>query len=266
MIKLAMIQMLVEGGAKARNLARAEERIADAANCGSQIALLPEALDLGWTHPSSLTQAEPIPGGEPFARLADAARRHGIYVCAGLTERATNDRGADSKSSASTNYNSAALIGPDGRLLLRHRKLNELDIGRPYYGQGRKLEAVSTPLGTLGVMICADAFAPGQMVSRTLALMGAKLILSPCAWAVPADHDNAREPYGQIWRESYQPVAREFSLWIAGTSNVGLMTAGPWSGRRCVGCSLAVNANGEIVADGAYGESADVILMVDVAI
>ena len=35
---------------------------------------------------------------------------------------------------------------------------------------------------------------PGHALGR----MGARLLLSPCAWAVDADHDNAREPYGEL--------------------------------------------------------------------
>src|SRR6188768_3451844 len=62
--KLAMVQMRVDGGAKDKNLARAEDRIAEAAQNGAEVVLLPEALTLGWTHPSSLTEAEPIPSGE----------------------------------------------------------------------------------------------------------------------------------------------------------------------------------------------------------
>src|SRR4051812_33418726 len=86
--KLAMVQMRVDGGAQTANLARAEEHIAVAARNGAQLILLPEALTLGWTHPSSATLAEPIPHGESCSRLAASARRHRVFICAGLVERA----------------------------------------------------------------------------------------------------------------------------------------------------------------------------------
>jgi predicted amidohydrolase len=110
------------------------------------------------------------------------------------------------------------------------------------------------------LLICADAFAPGQVVSRTLGTMGAQVILSPCAWAVPADHDNKREPYGGLWRDNYGPVACDFHLWIAGVSNVGRLNAGPWSGRYCIGSSLLVGPEGVPVVTGPYGVDADTIL------
>ena len=251
--KLAMAQMLVEGGHQAANLERAEKRIADAAAAGAQVVVLPEALNHGWTHPFANTEVDTIPDGESCARLRAAAGTHRIHVCAGLVER-----------EGERIFNSAVLIGPTGEILLLHRKLNELEIGHPFYAQGDRLGVAHTALGTIGVMICADAFAHGQVVSRTLGLMGADIILSPSAWAVPADHDNAREPYGQLWLDNYGPVARDFHLWIAGVSNVGPITAGPWQGRKCIGCSLLVGPDGTQVLMGPYGEQAETLLMADI--
>ena len=52
-IKLALGQMLVEGGEPAANLERAVAMIEEAARRGCQIVVLPECLDVGWTHPSA---------------------------------------------------------------------------------------------------------------------------------------------------------------------------------------------------------------------
>jgi predicted amidohydrolase len=255
MIRVALIQMLVEGGLPDANLRRAGERIARAADQGAQVVVLPETFDAGWTHPSARTAAEPIPDGRWCLLLRESARRHGVYVCAGLTER-KGDR----------LFNAAVLIGPGGEALLHHRKLNELDIARDLYAQGDRLGVVHAPLGTVGVMICADAFARGQVVSRTLGLMGAQLILSPGAWAVPADHDDARDPYGQIWLDNYVPVAREHRLWIAGVSNVGWLRAGPWAGRKCIGSSLLIRPDGRVAVRGPYGADAEAVLIAEVAL
>lgn len=251
--KIALVQMLVRGGAKQENIRRSELAVAAAAGQDAQIVLLPETLDLGWTHPSAKDQAEAIPGGEPFERLRAAAREHGFYVCAGLTER---DR--------SQVFNSAVLIDDKGQLLLKHRKLNELEIGHEYYAQGDRLSVVHTPLGAIGVMICADGFACNQVLSRSLCYMGADIILSPSAWARPATHDNIADPYGSVWREAYCPVARDFSVWFASASCVGPLTAGPWSGRNCIGCSMVVDAEGNQVLQGPYGADADTILYADI--
>jgi predicted amidohydrolase len=112
------------------------------------------------------------------------------------------------------------------------------------------------------VLINADAFAKNQMISRTLGAMGAQVILSPCSWAVPADHDQQRDPYGQLWLDNYQPVAREFKMWIAGVSNVGPITDGPWRGRKCIGCSMAIGPQGEIAQRAPYGGVANTMVNV----
>jgi predicted amidohydrolase len=252
-MKLALAQMLVEPGQPAANLERAEQRIGEAATRGAEVVLLPECLDLGWTHPSARKLATPIPEVDSCQRLLAAARRHRIFVCAGIVERA-GDR----------LYNAAVLLDPEGRLLLHHRKIHELDFGRELYATGDRLGVVDTAFGRIGLMICADGFAPGQVISRTLALMGARIILSPCAWAVPADHDNEREPYGRIWLENYGAVCREIGVIIAGCSNVGEVTAGPWAGRPCIGCSLVIGPDGQPLARGAYGAAAEELIVLEI--
>ena len=72
--KLALVQMLVEGGRKEANLRRAIERIQEAAASGAQVMILPEAMTLGWTHSSAKRDAEEIPGGDCCLRLREAAR------------------------------------------------------------------------------------------------------------------------------------------------------------------------------------------------
>lgn len=252
-MKIAMAQILVEPGEKQSNLARAESWIARASEQGADVVVLPEALTLGWTHPSARSLADEIPAGESCERFREAARRHRIFVCAGLVERAGERL-----------FNSAVLLNDDGELLLLHRKIHELDFARELYGCGDRLGVAETRLGRLGVMICADGFAPGQSISRALSQMGAHVILSPCSWAVPADHDNVREPYGQLWLDNYCPVARDFGLSIVGVSNVGPITAGPWAGRKCIGNSLAIGPDGRELARNPYGERAEALVMVEV--
>ena len=61
-IKIALGQLLVEGGEPERNFDRALKLISEAKNNGSDLIILPECMDFGWTHPSSLTEAKFIPG------------------------------------------------------------------------------------------------------------------------------------------------------------------------------------------------------------
>jgi predicted amidohydrolase len=250
-LKIGMGQMLVEPGQPRGNIDRAIAMIRSAGEAGCSVDVLPECLDLGWTHPSAATLAQPIPGERSVA-LADAARAAAIWVVAGLTERHGEDI-----------YNAAVLLAPDGSLELRHRKINELDIGTSLYATGTGLAVARTSIGAIGVDICADNFPDSLTFGHSLARMGAQLLLSPCAWAVDPDHDNAKNPYGQLWLDAYVPLARMYDLTIIGVSNVGWLTDGPWKGRKCIGCSLAVGPEGVLV-QGPYGEDAEAMLTVDV--
>lgn len=255
--RVGMGQILVEGGKPAANLRRADAAIKKAAEQGCRLIVLPECLDLGWTDPSARTFALPIPGAHAEI-LAGAARENRIHVAVGLVERA-GDR----------LYNSAVLLDPSGKILLHHRKINELDIGLDLYSVGDRLGVVETELGTIGLSICADNFPSSLAIAHVLARMGAQLILSPSAWAVIADHDNTNhdntgERYGKRWRDSYKELTRLYDVHVIGVSNVGPIAAGPWAGRKCIGCSLAMGPGGETLAEGPYGDDAEAVLCVDV--
>jgi predicted amidohydrolase len=250
---LGMAQILVEGGRPEANLDRAVDAIAQAAAQDCRIVVLPECLDLGWTHPSARERAQPIPGPH-VERLAEAAGENQIYVAAGLVEHA-----------GGCLFNSAVLLSPIGTILQHYRKINELDIALDLYGIGDRLGVVHTELGTIGLNICADNFADSSAIAHTLARMGAQIIVSPSAWAVPAGHDPAHEPYGRLWRDAYGKLATLYDLTIVGVSNVGPLEAGPWQGRNCIGCSLAMGPGGEILAQGPYGERAEALIRVAIA-
>jgi len=251
--RLALVQMYVEPGELQKNLSHASDLIHEAAAGGADIALLPEILDLGWTHPSAKKLAGTIPGGLAFESLAAAAKRNNIWICCGITER-----------SGELVFNSAVIINNKGELVIRHRKLNELDIAHDVYAQGDRLNVCTSPWGTIGLMICADGTAKDHVLARSLCYMGADVILSPSSWAVPPEYDNQKDPYGKTWLDAYIPVAREFSVWIASASNVGPVTEGPWKNWNCIGCSLIIDPEGQEVLMGPYGARAEKIMYYDI--
>jgi hypothetical protein len=81
---------------------------------------------------------------------------------------------------------------------------------------------------------------------------------------VDADHDNRAEPYGELWRNAYRELGKLYDLPVVGVSNVGWLTDGPWKGRKVIGCSLATNGRGEPIATGAYGETAEELIVVEI--
>jgi predicted amidohydrolase len=250
--KLAMGQMLVEGGEAKANLDRAARMIENAAQEGCSVVVLPECLDLGWANPAAHDLARPIPGSSSDV-LCQAARDSKIYVVAGLTERADGRL-----------YDAALLISSDGQILVRHRKINLLTDVEGMYSVGDNLAVATTPLCTIGVDICADNFPDSLALGHALARMGAQILLSPCSWAVRAEHDNKQDPYGSLWKRSYSTLAKLYDMTIVGVSNVGRINEGAWKGRKCIGSSLTVGPQGQVLAEGPYGETAECLMTVPI--
>ena len=251
-VRVGMAQILVEPGAPERNLERATAAVGELASRGCVVVVLPECLDLGWTHASAHDLAQPVPG-PTTAVLAEAARRHGVLVAAGITERA-----------GPLIHNSAVLLSAEGVVLLHHRKIHELDFARALYTPGTALAVADTTVGRVGLDICADTSAASVGLGHALGLMGARLLVSPSAWAVPPDHDNLATPYGAEWVLPYREVATAHTMAVVGVSNVGPVVGGDWDGWRCIGASLAVGPDGEILVQGAYG--VEQLIAVDVPV
>jgi predicted amidohydrolase len=245
-----MGQILVEGGAVEANLGRAEAMIRQAARAGCDVVVLPECLDLGWTWPEARKLACPIPG-ERSTRLAAVAAECGIWVVAGLTER-----------DGERVFNCAVLISSGGELMAKHRKINELPMAHDLYDAGDRLTAVPSPFGRLGMTICADNFPESLVFGHALARLGVCALLSPCAWAVDADHDNGMDPYGKLWRTAYEELTTQHDMHVIGVSCVGWLTGGPWKGRKCIGNSMAVGPGGRILAMAPYGVDAECLTVV----
>lgn len=240
-VRVALGQILVEPGRPDGNIARALTAIDAAAAAGTHVLVLPECLDFGWACGDARRGAEPIPGPRA-AMLAARAANAGIVVAAGLSERA-----------GEVIHNTALLIERDGSIIGHHRKINELDFAQSLYATGRKLEVFDTSIGRVGVAICADLLM--REIGTALAVMGADIILSPSAWAVPNDHDEAATPYGGEWRSAYGDLARRHGVAVAAASSVGRIEGGVWHGRRVIGRSVAVHGDGSIAGLAAYDQA-----------
>jgi len=252
-VKIGMGQLLVEGGEPERNLIRAEQMIEEAAGSQCQVVLLPECLDLGWTHPSAKTEALPIPS-RYSEQLCESARKNNIYVSAGLTEK-RDDRV----------YNSAVLINNVGEIILKYRKINVLDVGLEFYAIGQSLGVVETPLGTIGLNICADNYIDSLENGHILARMGAQIILSPSSWTVDFSITEEEDPYKDKWYSPFYTLAYLYNIVIVSATSVGYIVGGPYEGKKMVGCSLAVSKEG-ILAQGIYNEFAGELVVADIPI
>ncbi len=253
-LKVGMIQMSVVFGEAQTNIKRADELIAEAVAQGAQICVLPECMDLGWANPDAGRLAYPIPGKTSDA-YCEIARKNHVWLVAGITEKSGDDV-----------YNAALLISDKGEILHRHRKINVLTGVEDVYAIGDAIAVTGTPFGTIGIDICADNAVQSLSIGHTLARMGAQVILSPSAWAVQPDRDPVKEPYGNEWHVPYRQLSELFEIPVIGVSNVGSMPAGTWAGWKAIGNSIAYNSNGQLETVLPYGEDAECVRVIEVAL
>jgi predicted amidohydrolase len=241
---IASAQILVVGGDAEGNLLRAKTAILESSKMGAQIVLLPECSNFGWTDESAISEASEI-SVDPFIEgMKESAIAHKVYITVGFVER-----------DGSNLYNSGVIISPIGEILLHHRKINELDFARKMYSTGDQISTVDTPLGKLGLMICADALSEDDRIIARLIEDGAEVILSPSAWAVPPDFDNSLTPYGSLWIDAYSSGVVDSKVRIIATSNVGVIRHGEWAGHKCIGNSIAMGLDHSVHIS-PFGESA----------
>jgi predicted amidohydrolase len=247
-VKIALAQLLVEGGEPQRNIERAEKLVKLAAEAHCDVVLLPETIDFAWTHPSAKVECEPIPGkySDIFCEIA---RTNNIYICVGLTEKRQNKR-----------FNTALLINNEGNVIIKYSKINLLVVEHDYYDVGTTLNVVDTPFGKIGVNICADNYYNSLSIAHTLAKMGAQIILSPSSWTVDYSITEEQDPYNDKWIKPLSEIAELYNIIFCSTTSVGYIVGGPYEGKKMVGCSLAVNKNG-VIAQGLMNEFAGDIVM-----
>lgn len=229
-IRTAICQIFCLDGDREGNFARIEHALAEAAEGEARLACFPESSLLGWVNAAAHQRACPIPGVDSD-RLCRLAKQYGLYVCIGLDEI---DNGRL--------YGSAILIDPAGQILLKHRKINVLpELMTPPYTSGNAADvaAVTTPLGRIGLLICADTFVP-KILERVRNL-AVDVLLVPYGWAAP---ETQWPGHGNELHRVVRATATAVGAAVVGTDVVGEITCGPWTGQVYGGQSITVDAQG----------------------
>ena len=131
--------------------------------------------------------------------VQEAAARHGITIVLGINE-------LDSRFSGTTLFNTVVVIGPDGSLLNRHRKLLPTNPERMVWGMGDAsgLRVVDTPVGRLGCLICWENYMP--LARYALYAQDIDIYVAP-TWDT-----------GDSWIASMRHIAKEAGCWVIGTA------------------------------------------------
>jgi predicted amidohydrolase len=172
--RIAVVQAEVAADLAA-GLSRTRELTAQAARAGASLVVFPETwlpgypawLDVCrdvalWNHPpvkrvfARMAENSVVVDGESGHALGDIARDHGVTLVVGVTER------IDAETGRGTLYNALLTFGPSGALLNHHRKLVPTYTERMVWGPGDAtgLQAVDTPAGRVGGLICWEHWMP----------------------------------------------------------------------------------------------------------
>ncbi len=190
---------------------------AEAAGKGARLVVFPEAVIpaypssiwakalAGWAEEGAkeafallAREAVEVPGPAE-RRLGELAREYEVWLVTGVTERDPAHPG--------TLYNTLLFHSPDGELALKHRKLVPTNHERLVWGpgDGGGLEAVETPYGRLGGLVCWENYMP--LARFALYESGIELYVASTA-------DDSEE-----WQSTLVHIARESRCFVISPSH-----------------------------------------------
>ena len=257
---IGLIQMSVSKDVD-NNLAKAIDRIGDAAKKRAQVICLPELFRTRYfcqqEDVKSFDLAETIPGPTTKA-LSSIARKNRVVLIVPVFERR----------SAGVYYNSAAIFDTDGSLVGVYRKMHIPDdpayYEKFYFTPGDLgFQAFKTKYGRIGTMICWDQWYPEG--ARITGLLGASVLFYPTAigW-----HPNEKDAQGKAQRDAWQTVQRGHAIangiYVAAVNRIGLEKPSPdSSGIEFWGTSFIADPQGVIIAEASVNKEEILIATVD---
>lgn len=207
MVRVACVQMRAgEPGDRRTTADRILGFLERSAREGAELVVFPEAAYPAYYIGPGMDRARTLVAeSEEFLdAVSRKARSLGVYVAIGVLCPEWDGRIS----------NSAFLIDPEGMILAQARKNNMWHFDSRYVCQGHEYPVVPTPLGVVGLMVCADGRAPE--IARILALKGADIILDLANLTGSGSLSNPQVEYMLPAR------ARENAVWLVVADKVGL--------------------------------------------
>ncbi|MEO1751852.1 carbon-nitrogen hydrolase family protein [Thiofaba sp. EF100] len=237
--RVAVIQM-VSGADVEANLEQAGRRLAEAANAGARLAVLPEnvaCMTPEMEHLRSIAERE---GEGPIQQaLAAMARRNQLWLVAGTIPLLARDGRLT---------NTCLVFDDDGQRVARYDKIHLFDVDVPggevhhesaHFAPGREVVVLDTPVGRLGLAVCYDLRFPELF--RAMVDQGAELIALPAAFT----HATGRAH----WEVLLRARAIENLCFVLASAQGGQH----FEGRRTFGHSQVIGPWGEPLALHAEG-------------
>ncbi|PNP42920.1 hypothetical protein TGAMA5MH_05666 [Trichoderma gamsii] len=248
-IKISCIQ-LASGADKDANLKHAAEKVAEAAQSGSKLVVLPECFNSPYgtnyfpNYAETLLPSPPTKEQSPsFHALSAMAAENSIYLVGGSIPELEPE--------TKKYYNTSLTFGPDGKLLATHRKTHLFDIDIPgkitfkeseVLSAGNKVTLVDLPeYGKIGIAICYDVRFPE--LATIAARRGAFALIYPGAFNLTTGNLH--------WRLLAQGRAVDNQIYVAFCSPARDMSAS----YNAWGHSLIVNPMAKILVEADENET-----------
>lgn len=175
-MKIALVQLRCKPGDVANNLTRIEQHVATAAGNGADVVVFPEMSDTGYDMPAIARTAAPA-DGEPRRAISELARRHRIWIVAGLSLR-----------EGGRIFNTAVAFSRGGETVSEYRKIHLFggmqDPEHEYLTAGDRRLTFDLDGLRVGLMICYDLRFP-ELARSLVVVDGAEAIFLPSAWPSP---------------------------------------------------------------------------------
>lgn len=237
-VRAAVVQMDVAIGDNPGNLMRVLEKLDEAARNGARLVVFPECALSGYCF-ASLAEARPYAEhscGESAEAFSQCCSALGVTGVLGFL---------DGESGGDACWNSALLALPDHtRSVYSKTHLPTLGVDR-FVTPGDCLRVYSTPVGSVGLLICYDIRFPEA--ARCLGLLGADILALPTNWPEGAESAPDFLTRARAW---------ENRLYVLAANRVGVER-----GRRFIGRSQIVASTGEILCEA--GPEEETILYAD---
>lgn len=227
-VTLGLVQMACSDNPE-RNLEKAVAGIRDSAARGAQIVSLSELFRSKYfcqgKDKKYFDLAEFIPGPTTDA-LAEVARDTKASIVASVFEV---DGAGDT---ARRFFNSTVVIGPDGKIIGKYRKVHIPTLPPGLYDEGFYFEsgdlgfpAFQTPRAKISALVCYDQWFPEA--ARISAVNGAEILLYPTAIGWPVGGPNIqRNELNQAEHEAWQITQRSHgidnNIFVAVCNRVGI--------------------------------------------
>ena len=160
----------------AHNRELAERGLVRAAELGADWVITPELFITGYKFAEVIGTDWILPQPDPWMQgFCRQVANHGVTVFLSHPERDPD---------AGLMYNTVFVIGPDGNIIGRHRKVKALKGPEAWSSPGEEIAPIDCGGTAVGVVICADAYQ--NDVAGILKDRGAQLLVSPASWG-PGD-------------------------------------------------------------------------------